>query len=171
VLGHLRKKRLPQVCLDELDTSLNRPVTRQYGDDDRRLMGTIDRLNLSEAIAHLPMPYRTVLVLFDLQGYGHGEIARIMNWSVANSKLQLHRARRSLRHWFGLHGEKAFPMERAKTSPKYERARVARTCCPRSAAVQGGSGKEDRGPALRPSSGYPEEARGTTQVRATLLAW
>jgi hypothetical protein len=83
-------------------------------------MGTIDRINLSEAIAHLPAGYRTALVLFDFEGYGHSEIARMMNWSVGNSKSQLHKARRKLQYWLRSHGEKAFSMNRAKPSPKYE---------------------------------------------------
>jgi len=120
VLMHLRKKRLPRVSFDELDPSLEEPSRRQYGDDDQRLMGTIDRINLSEAIAHLPTGYRTALVLFDLEGYGHSEIARMMHWSVGNSKSQLHKARRKLRHWLRLHGETAFSMNQAKASPKYE---------------------------------------------------
>jgi len=120
VLMYLRKKRLPQVSLDEVETSLNQPATRQYRDDDQRLLGTIDRINLSEAIDHLPPGYRTTLVLFDLEGYGHSEIARMMNWSVGNSKSQLHKARRKLQHWLRLHGERAFSANRPKSSPKYE---------------------------------------------------
>lgn len=114
VLMHLRKKRLPQVPLDEANTSLEEPVTRQYGDHDQRLMGTIDRIDLNEAIAHLTPGYRTALVLVDLEGYEHHEIAWMMNWSVGNSKSQLHKARRKLRDWLQMHGEKAFSMNRAK---------------------------------------------------------
>ena len=38
VLMHLRKKRLPEVSLDELNTSLEEPAARQYRDDDQRVM-------------------------------------------------------------------------------------------------------------------------------------
>jgi RNA polymerase sigma-70 factor, ECF subfamily len=123
VLMHLRKKRLPQVSLDEVNTSREEPATRRYrdyGDDDQRLMATIDRMNLSEAIAHLPPGYRTALVLFDLEGYGHSEIARMMNWSVGNSKSQLHKARGKLRLWLRLHAGKAFSGARATVSPQYD---------------------------------------------------
>jgi RNA polymerase sigma-70 factor, ECF subfamily len=118
VLMHLRKKRLPQVSLDEVDSSREEPATREYRDDDQRLMATVDRINLSEAIAHLPRGYRTALVLFDLEGYDHSEIARMMNWSVGNSKSQLHKARRKLRDWLRLQGETACSMNRAKARPK-----------------------------------------------------
>jgi RNA polymerase sigma-70 factor (ECF subfamily) len=97
VLMHLRKKGLQQTSLDELDSSQDEPVKRDYGDDDRRLIGSIDRLSLSRAIAELPPGYRSVFVLHDIEGYEHNEIAEIMNCSVGNSKSQLHKARMKLR--------------------------------------------------------------------------
>jgi RNA polymerase sigma-70 factor (ECF subfamily) len=99
VLMHLRKKGLQQVSLDELDTSQDEPVKRDYGDDDLRLMGSVDRIGLARAIRELPPGYRTVFVLHDIEGYEHNEIAEIMNCSVGNSKSQLHKARMKLREW------------------------------------------------------------------------
>jgi len=97
VLMHLRKKGLQQVSLDEVDKSQDEPVKRDYGDDDRRLMASVDRIGLQRAIADLPPGYRTVFVLHDVEGYEHNEIAEIMNCSVGNSKSQLHKARMKLR--------------------------------------------------------------------------
>ena len=97
VLMHLRKKGLQQVSLDETDTSQDEPVKRDYGSDDRRLMGSVDRIGLQKAIADLPPGYRTVFVLHDVEGYEHNEIAEIMSCSVGNSKSQLHKARMKLR--------------------------------------------------------------------------
>jgi RNA polymerase sigma-70 factor (ECF subfamily) len=99
VLMHLRKKGLQQVSLDEVDTSQEEPVKRDYRDDDRRLLGSIDRIGLSRAIAELPPGYKTVFVLHDVEGYEHNEIAEIMDCSVGNSKSQLHKARMKLRDW------------------------------------------------------------------------
>jgi len=99
VLMHLRKKGLQQISLDEVDSSQDEPVKRDYGDNDRRLMGSVDRISLSQAIADLPPGYRTVFVLHDIEGYEHNEIAEIMNCSVGNSKSQLHKARMKLRDW------------------------------------------------------------------------
>lgn len=99
VLMHLRKKGLQQVSLDEVDTSQEEPVKRDYGDDDQRLTGSIDRITLGRAIAELPPGYRTVFVLHDVEGYEHNEIAQIMNCSIGNSKSQLHKARMKLRAW------------------------------------------------------------------------
>ena len=97
VLMHLRKKGLQQVSLDETDPSQDEPVKRDYGSDDLRLTGSIDRIGLQKAIADLPPGYRTVFVLHDVEGYEHNEIAEIMNCSVGNSKSQLHKARMKLR--------------------------------------------------------------------------
>jgi RNA polymerase sigma-70 factor (ECF subfamily) len=97
VLMHLRKKGLQQISLDEVDTSQDEPVKRDYGSDDRRLTGSVDRIGLQKAIADLPPGYRAVFVLHDVEGYEHNEIAEIMNCSVGNSKSQLHKARMKLR--------------------------------------------------------------------------
>lgn len=97
VLMHLRKKGLQLVSLDEVDSSQEEPVKRDYGGDDRRLIGSIDRLSLDRAIAALPRGYRTVFVLHDMEGYEHNEIAQLMDCSTGNSKSQLHKARLKLR--------------------------------------------------------------------------
>jgi RNA polymerase sigma-70 factor (ECF subfamily) len=97
VLMHLRKKGLQQVSLDDVDTSQEEPVKRDYGEDDQRLLGSIDRIRLAHAIEALPHGYRTVFVLHDVEGYEHNEIAQIMNCSIGNSKSQLHKARLKLR--------------------------------------------------------------------------
>ena len=97
VLMHLRKKGLQQISLDEVDTSQDEPIKRDYGSDDRRLTGSVDRIGLQKAIADLPPGYRAVFVLHDVEGYEHNEIAEIMKCSVGNSKSQLHKARMKLR--------------------------------------------------------------------------
>jgi RNA polymerase sigma-70 factor, ECF subfamily len=103
VLMHLRKKGLNQISLDETENSQGEPIKRDYGDDDRRLVGSIDRIGINRAIAELPPGYRTVFILHDVEGYEHNEIAEIMNCSIGNSKSQLHKARLKLREWFQQH--------------------------------------------------------------------
>ena len=97
VLMHLRKKGLQLVSLDETDDAQGEPVKRDYGRDDQRLVGSVDRMGLTRAIEQLPPGYRTVFVLHDVEGYEHNEIAEIMGCSVGNSKSQLHKARLKLR--------------------------------------------------------------------------
>ncbi len=123
VLMHLRKKGLNQISLDETENSQGEPIKRDYGDEDRRLVGSIDRIGLNRAIAELPPGYRTVFILHDVEGYEHNEIAEIMNCSIGNSKSQLNKARLKLREWFKEHqGEqpKRSPAHAAKESKEGE---------------------------------------------------
>jgi RNA polymerase sigma factor (sigma-70 family) len=69
--------------------------------DDRQLLGLPDRLDLERAIARLPAGARAVLVLHDLEGYTHGEIAAMLAIEVGTSKSQLARARERLRGLLG----------------------------------------------------------------------
>ena len=64
-----------------------------------RTSGVVDgsRLDLEEAIADLPEGARMVFVLHDVEGYQHGEIARMTGIAEGTSKAQLFRARRLLR--------------------------------------------------------------------------
>jgi RNA polymerase sigma-70 factor, ECF subfamily len=97
VLMHLRKKRLQQVPLDEVEPGEDVPK-RQYGTPDQRLGHCAVRLTLEWAIARLPAGYRSVFVLHDIHGYEHAEIAEMIGCSPGNSKSQLHKARLKLRH-------------------------------------------------------------------------
>jgi len=54
-------------------------------------------IDLERAIADLPDGAREVFVLFDIEGYGHGEIAQLVGIAEGTSKAQLFRARRLLR--------------------------------------------------------------------------
>ena len=56
-----------------------------------------NRLDLERAVAALPPGAREVFVLYDVEGYGHEEIAQLAGIAVGTSKAQLFRARRLLR--------------------------------------------------------------------------
>jgi RNA polymerase sigma-70 factor (ECF subfamily) len=49
---------------------------------------------VAEALAALPKGARAVLVLHDVEGYRHEEIANLLDITVGTSKSQLHRARK-----------------------------------------------------------------------------
>ena len=71
-------------------------------DVERKLVGDRNvfaglRKDLEAAIAGLPERARTVLVLFDIEGYRHDEIADMTGMAVGSSKAQLHRARKLVR--------------------------------------------------------------------------
>jgi RNA polymerase sigma-70 factor (ECF subfamily) len=54
-------------------------------------------IDLEVAVASLPSSLRTVLLLKEVEGYSHAEIAEVVGISVAASKVRLHRALRALR--------------------------------------------------------------------------
>jgi RNA polymerase sigma-70 factor (ECF subfamily) len=60
-------------------------------------MNIVDRILLSEVIDKLPEGYRQALVLHDIEGLDHKEIAKIKGRTEGTSKSQLHKARRMLR--------------------------------------------------------------------------
>lgn len=54
-------------------------------------------VDFEAAIGHLPEGARQILVLHDVEGYKHEEIAKMVGISVGTSKSQLHRARLIMR--------------------------------------------------------------------------
>jgi RNA polymerase sigma-70 factor (ECF subfamily) len=97
VLMHHRRKRLQLVPLEHADLSQEEPVRREYGAEDRTLVGLIDRILMRRAIRQLPEGRRAVFVLHDVEGYRHEEIANLRDCSIGNSKSQLSRARCDMR--------------------------------------------------------------------------
>ena len=56
-----------------------------------------DMIAFRSAVARLPRGCRTVFVLFDIAGFEHEEIAKLLGCTAGTSKSQLHRARLKLR--------------------------------------------------------------------------
>ena len=56
-----------------------------------------DKIAFRSAVARLPKGCRTVFVLFDIAGFEHEEIAKLLGCTAGTSKSQLHRARLKLR--------------------------------------------------------------------------
>ncbi len=79
------------------------------GDDALDDIGTGDTaghrtalsMDLQQAVDSLPPRARAVLVLYDIEGWTHDEIATALDMAVGSSKAQLHRARRLLRAKLG----------------------------------------------------------------------
>jgi len=57
----------------------------------------VDRVAVARALDRLPDGYRWVLVLHDVEGYTHEEIAAQLNIAPGTSKSQLHKARARMR--------------------------------------------------------------------------
>ena len=62
------------------------------------------RKQLEHALASLPVGYRTVIVLHDVEGLEHEEVASILGCHVGTSKSQLHKARAKLREALAARG-------------------------------------------------------------------
>jgi RNA polymerase sigma-70 factor (ECF subfamily) len=95
VLMSLRKKKRVEIPLENDDQYEEEPgVPRQIpGRADPALSGLFDRENLKRVFRELPQGYKRMLVLHDVLGYDHNEIALLVKCSVGNSKSQLHKAR------------------------------------------------------------------------------
>jgi RNA polymerase sigma-70 factor (ECF subfamily) len=89
--GRREQRVLPAEAPDEV-------AGAQHGSAHERPILSID---LERAIAELPDGAREVFVLFDIEGYGHGEIAELTGIAEGTSKAQVFRARRLLREKLG----------------------------------------------------------------------
>ncbi len=55
---------------------------------------------IHEYVSNLPLNYRTVIILSDFEGWKNQEIADLLNISLANTKIRLHRGRALLKKAF-----------------------------------------------------------------------
>jgi RNA polymerase sigma-70 factor, ECF subfamily len=92
-----RRKAPPTLSLDEPVSSESPSLKRDYGKNDPRLSGAVDRIALRRAIEELPEGCRKIFALHEVQGYQHHEIAKLLRCSIGNSKSQLHKAKLKLR--------------------------------------------------------------------------
>jgi RNA polymerase sigma-70 factor (ECF subfamily) len=99
VLMRLRRKTPFESSLEEINDlpGARRSPLQELARPDLRLAGSLDRLHLERALAKLRPFQKLVVILHDIQGYKHIEIAKMLHWSTGNSKSQLHRARARLR--------------------------------------------------------------------------
>ncbi len=99
VLMRLRGSKLAKATLVEntAGTEEGGVVQRDLGAPDFHLEGYVDRVAIENAIKQLPPRCKLMFVLYDIQGYAHGEIAKLLGCSVGNAKSQLHKARVRLR--------------------------------------------------------------------------
>lgn len=81
--------------LGEAEAVAAEPAT---SDEARALQLNMD---LERALARLPDVSRVVVLLYDVEGYSHAEIARLMGMSLSFSKSQLSRAHARLRDMLG----------------------------------------------------------------------
>jgi RNA polymerase sigma factor (sigma-70 family) len=58
------------------------------------------RVDVAKALSFLEPDARAVVVLHDMEGYSHDEIAQLLNIGASASRMRLHRARATLRAHF-----------------------------------------------------------------------
>jgi len=94
VLMHFRKRRVRS----ELTTENGElPTQIVAGTGDPKRMRIVDRILLAEVMAQLPEGYREAIILHDVEGLEHNEIAKMKGRSIGTSKSQLHKGRTMLR--------------------------------------------------------------------------
>ncbi len=93
-----RKKSPPQLSIDEL------AIATKIADLKKNLPKAVEQKLMSECVQSkillLPDNYRAPLFL-DIQGFNNREIADILNCSLDNAKIRLHRARTKLKQILG----------------------------------------------------------------------
>jgi RNA polymerase sigma-70 factor, ECF subfamily len=93
VLMYFRKNKR-RLRSEQLTENGEMPAPGAVGNKPTNL---VDRILLSEVIAKLPDGYREAVILHDIHGWEHKEIARRKGRTEGTSKSQLHKARVTLR--------------------------------------------------------------------------
>ncbi|HEY5091108.1 MAG TPA: sigma-70 family RNA polymerase sigma factor [Polyangia bacterium] len=92
-LSHRTRRAAARLPIEEAQAAQgDEPLTAEPARGDAVL-----RARLERALVLLPTGYRTVIVLHDVEGLEHEEIASILGCHVGTSKSQLHKARGKLR--------------------------------------------------------------------------
>ena len=91
----------PALLLRDDESTLD-AVADEAGDPEQALVRKTERLALAEAVAALPLPFREVIVLRELEELSYKEIARIADLPIGTVMSRLSRARRLL------HGSASF---------------------------------------------------------------
>ena len=88
---NLRRRELLRTHSELTETAASR-------DDPHREFERSDaRKRVLEALEQLPERQRTAVMMYDLEGYDHGEIAAILGIAVGTSRANLHHGRHALR--------------------------------------------------------------------------
>ena len=95
-LTHVTRSKARFKAPEALLEAMAAPSSPTLNDGDPRM-----RRRLEAALAELPAGYRAVLVLHDIDGLQHEEIAEVLGCRVGTSKSQLHKARARMRELLG----------------------------------------------------------------------
>jgi RNA polymerase sigma-70 factor (ECF subfamily) len=96
------------VVLQDMRSTRRREARVRLSEDDEShldapaedgAMDLVTRLDLQEALARLAPDARRVVVLHDIAGYRHDEIATMLGVAAGTIRARLHHARKQLREW------------------------------------------------------------------------
>ena len=107
VLMHFRRR---VVKTEKTTEDGETPVRIVTGTENPGRMALLDRIALNQAIGQLPVGYRLVFILHDVEGFEHEQIGKMLGCAVGTSKSQLHKARQRLRQL--LTGRRTTPKKR-----------------------------------------------------------
>jgi RNA polymerase sigma-70 factor (ECF subfamily) len=93
---HLRKRHVDELPLDVLELE-NGSISYTSPPGSRDHCGPVEQISLLRAVSGLSEDRRTQVLLHDLRGLSHKEIAERLGLTVNTSKSQLYRAHRELR--------------------------------------------------------------------------
>lgn len=100
-LDHVRRVSLSQVSLDEVSERAPEVIPPHPDGPEEEVLRREKRHRIAAAIARLSEAQRTVIILRDIHGLSHEEIADVMDLSVGAVKSCLHRARRRFAEVYG----------------------------------------------------------------------
>jgi RNA polymerase sigma-70 factor (ECF subfamily) len=96
------------VVLQDARTTRRREARVRLVDDDETTaevavnsegLDAITRMDLDEALARLAPDSRRVVVMHDIEGFRHEEIAQLLGVAAGTVRARLHHARKQLREW------------------------------------------------------------------------
>lgn len=98
-LTHVRKRRVPQQSLDDLEEADEPVDTRPHPDE--QLAQINQRERLASAVQSLPVAHKQMIVLM-LEGLSHAEIGEVLGITENNVAVRLTRARKTLKEEMGV---------------------------------------------------------------------
>ncbi len=93
---HDHRRRRPAVALDGVDGPLVEPVAAGPGPEQSAIAGE-ERAAVRRALARLPEPFRSTLVLREMEGLSYEAIAEALDVSIGTVESRIFRARCKLR--------------------------------------------------------------------------
>jgi RNA polymerase sigma-70 factor (ECF subfamily) len=92
-----RRKTRAGVIAEEVDHEIAANYAHNDPDTDRRVVSREFREDLERALAEIGEPYRSILIMREVQELSYGEITEAVEMPLNTVKVYLHRGRRMLR--------------------------------------------------------------------------